>query len=357
MDVACAKQSVRAWINANTDRWPGLRAAHLVGGITSLPDDASFPPHKDLDLHLIFAEDSPLLRAEGPFMNVLEVSYQGLAIEAGIKSVADYRSAGIVLSNPEIAHHLTVDSVLYDPSGLLRDLQDDVRREYAHRRWVLARIDHERHGLAGAFASRPMAASFLGASGEVNLLGYATTFLAAVLQVARLQAPRMGSSMLLRMRAILADLDRLDLYDDVLALFGLHTVTPAQVEELLSVGLDAFDLAVEVRKTPHPAQHKLHRQLRPYFAASCRSMIDEGYHREALHWAILFALSATDVIFADGPAAAKPVYAAYQHRFLQTLGLDEIEVRNLRFSQAERLADRFFAFATEIVDRHPDVVD
>ncbi|HEY7030033.1 MAG TPA: hypothetical protein VH482_01835 [Thermomicrobiales bacterium] len=357
MNVAQAKQTVRAWIEANTARWPGLRAAHLVGGVNSLPDEAPFPANKDIDLHLVFAEDSPILRAEGPFMNILEESLARLAVEAGIKSVADYRSPGLVLCNPEIAYHLTVDSVLYDPSFLLRDLQSEVRRGYARRRWVHARIDHERHGLDRAFAMRPMAAAHLGPSGEVSILGYAMTFLTTVLQVAQLRAPRIGSGMLVRMREALSDCGRLDLYDDVLALFGLQDVTPTQVEDLLNDGIDAFDLAVAVIKTPHPAQHKMHRHLRPYFVESCGGMVAAGDHREALFWGILFCLTSTDVILADGPAAVQPAFAAYQHRFLQALGMDDAGARADRYVQAERLADRFFALAEEIIDRHPEIED
>ena len=223
MDAAQAKRTARDWIEASLWQWPGLRGAHLVGGITSMPDDAPFPPYKDVDVHLVFAEGSPALDIAGPFLNVLEVVHGGLTIEAGIKSLAEYRSADAVLANPEIAHHLTVESLLYDPDGLLRDLQAEVRRGYPRRRWVLARLEHERNGLAGALALRPLAAAGWGASGEVNLLGYTATFVAAALDVATLNPPRMGGRTYLRLRENLAAHDRLDLHEEVLALQGWGT--------------------------------------------------------------------------------------------------------------------------------------
>lgn len=58
MDARQAKQTVKAWVEANLGRWPGLRAAHLVGGITTIADDAAFPAHKDADVHLIFERQS-----------------------------------------------------------------------------------------------------------------------------------------------------------------------------------------------------------------------------------------------------------------------------------------------------------
>src|SRR5262245_36765289 len=150
MNVRQAKETARAWVEANVDAWPGLRAAHLVGGITSLPDEAPFPATKDVDVHVIVDEASAKLEVDGPGPNLLEITCGGLAIEAGVKSLADYAAAEAVLANPEIAYHLTVDSILFDPAGWLRALQEPARRDYSRRRWVLARLGHERRGFAGA---------------------------------------------------------------------------------------------------------------------------------------------------------------------------------------------------------------
>ena len=110
MDVAHTKRLARQWIEAHREQWPGLRAAHLVGGITTMPHEAPFPAYKDVDFHLVFDECSPALRSEGPFLHIIEVEYHGLLIEAGLKSATEYRSAEAVRANPVIAHHLTVDS-------------------------------------------------------------------------------------------------------------------------------------------------------------------------------------------------------------------------------------------------------
>src|SRR4051812_2498336 len=200
MNARQAKATTRAWVEANADDWPGLRAAHLVGGITSLQDEAPFPTTKDVDVHLIVDEATAALEADGPGPNILEVSYGGLSIEAGVKSVADYASAEAVLANPEIAYHLTVDSILFDPTGWLRALQEPVRRDYPRRRWVLARLAHERRGFAGALELWRSVGTMWGAWGEVNILGYTTTFLAAALAVARLCSPRLGGGTLIHLR-------------------------------------------------------------------------------------------------------------------------------------------------------------
>ena len=91
MNVAQAKQTARQWVEENVAQWPGIRAAHLVGGITSMPDEAPFPAEKDVDAHLIFDDGSPALRSTGPFTNILEVAYSGISVEAGSNRRASTR--------------------------------------------------------------------------------------------------------------------------------------------------------------------------------------------------------------------------------------------------------------------------
>jgi hypothetical protein len=357
MNAKQAKEAAAAWVAENIEQWPGIIGAHLVGGITTMPDDASFPAYKDVDVHLIFNTGSPMLDAPGPFMNILEVPYGGISIEAGIRPVSEYASADAVLANPEIAHHLTVQSVIYDPGGWLQDLQELVRLDYSRRRWVQARIDYERKGLEGAFALSERAKGMYGASGEVSILGYTTTYIGATLCVARLIAPSIGGRLWVRMRETLVQYDRLDLYDELLVLLGVKEVDQIRAQQILNEGAEAFDRAVEIRRTPHPFQHKLHRHLRPYFVESCQSMIDEGYYREALGWTTPFVMASTNVILVDGTDDEKPIYAAIQAGVLETLGMATEDALDAKFAQARQLYDQFFALADEIVASNPNVAD
>ncbi|HEX9115854.1 MAG TPA: hypothetical protein VGA61_07280 [Anaerolineae bacterium] len=106
MNAGEVKQAAKQWVAENLAAWPSLRAAHLVGSVAAAPDDAPFPAYKDVDMHLIFDEGSPMLISRGPFLHPIEAEYRGLMIEAGLKPVADYRSPEAVLANPEIADHL-----------------------------------------------------------------------------------------------------------------------------------------------------------------------------------------------------------------------------------------------------------
>jgi hypothetical protein len=359
MNVRQAKATARAWVEANAPAWPGLRAAHLVGGITSLPDEAPFPATKDVDLHLIVDEASATLEADGPGPNLLEVTYGGLAIEAGVKSETDYASAEVVLANPEIAYHLIVDSVLFDPTGWLRSLQEPVRRNYRRRRWVQARLAYERQGFAGALDLLRSVSATWGASGEVNILGYTTTFLAASLAVARVCPPRLGVHVLIHLRQHLAAQGRLDVHEEVLSLLGVRDVSPQRVEEWLHHGAEAFDLALKLRHRPHPflpGEHKLHSHLRPYVVDANRDMIAQGYHREVLPWIAALALATTDLILFAGPQDVRPRFAAQRAELLRELGFDSEAARTTKREQLPRIGERVFALAEEIVSVNPDIV-
>jgi hypothetical protein len=344
---------IRAWIAGDLERWPGLRAAHFVGGITSMPEDAQFPSHKDVDLHLVFEEGSPALAPAGPFLDVVEEEYEGLLIEAGIKPIAEYASPETVLANPEIAHHLALDSVVYDPDGVLGRLEAPVRREFARRHWVEARLDHEQRGLAAAMELLTMSRAMYGASGELNLLGYSFTFISAMFDVATLKPPSTGSGFPLRMRGVLEQHGRRDLYEEYLAVLGLSELAPERVEHHLRVGSEAFDIAARVRRTPHPFQHKLKAHLRPYFVGSCRALFDAGHHREAANWLSPFFSSSLDVIIADGDERDKRRFSSAYEAFLADLGKSSEAARSSHLQRAVRLHRECRDLAARIVaERH-----
>ena len=357
MNTGQVKQVVRTWIAEHHANYPGLVAAHLVGSITTMPEGAPFPAYRDVDLHLIFAAESPALAHGGPFSNNVETPYHGLMLEGGLKAVAEYQSAERVLANPELAHHLMVEgSILYDPDGMLARLHPHVAREFARREWVQARMAHERRGLRTTFDLLAQTHTPSG-SREVLLLGYTMTYAMALLCVATLRAPSTGSRGLLKLRDVLAEARRLDLYEATLELMGVAASRPTSVARLLAEGLAAFDLAVQVKRTPHPFGHKMHAHLRPYLEQACASLIADGLHREALFWLTPFYLAACDIIGVDGPEPERRRFAARLVGFLEAIDMGCAAVRAARLEQARQLHERFFVLAAKLVDQHPSIID
>jgi hypothetical protein len=194
-------------------------------------------------------------------------------------------------------------------------------------------------------------------SGAYGLLAYPFIFVAAALWVAALRPPRLGSHLLVHLRGLLEEFGRAPLYEEILDLLNPRTVTPARVEALFAEGVEAFDLAVRVRRTPHPFQHKLYPHLRPYFVASCRDMLAAGQHREALAWVTAYILSCGDVMLADGPAELKPHYKARQEAFLAEMGYTSIAAAEARADRARTLQAACFALADTVMSTHPGIRD
>ncbi len=85
--------------------------------------------------------------------------------------------------------------------------------------------------------------------------------------------------------------------------------------------------------------------------------MDEGYHCEAMAWLIPFYLASTDVIMVDGPDVEKSAFAERSTRLLREMGMDTAEARTARMEQAQMLYDQCFTLASDIIAKHPDMVD
>ena len=198
---------------------------------------------------LLFAtstkNDSPTLMQDGPMPNIQEVAVDGVSLEMGIKPVSNYATPEIILSNPELAFHFTVDSSLYDPEGWLGGLCREVIPRYADREWVDRRLDHECLGYVRSVGLRPMANQLLGPSGELSVLGDCTTFLAGAPTIAALRPPKIGSRLFVTIRDYLAEIDRLDLHERLLGIFGFDRISTPEAQEMLVETARFFDLVLE----------------------------------------------------------------------------------------------------------------
>ena len=347
------KRLVRDWVAQQALRWPDLRAAHLTGGITALADDDLFPAEKDVDLHLIFPEQSAVLQTEA--VPLLETQYAGLAIEAGLKPMTWYRSPHAVLGNPEIAYHLTRETILFDPAGHLLALQPEVRRRYAEPDFVQERIAWERRGQDGAFGLYEQLAQTAGPVAALNVMGYTATFGAAALVVARLAPPRQGGRVFLYLRQELAQVGRLDLYEAILATLGLASFDAPAVQHFLREASEQFDMAVKLRESGRwpedafgPFRHKLHRHLRPYFVQTCQELLHQGWAREAMGWVMPYHLATSDVLLAVSPGSEHGWLRQRQSALQQALGKESAAQRQVAIVGLRDLYAELFAEADKL---------
>lgn len=351
--VRKVKSLVRDWVTQQALQWPELWAAHLTGGITALEDDDIFPAEKDVDLHLIFPDQSAVLHTDA--MPLLETQFAGLAIEAGLKPMTWYRSPQAVLGNPEIAYHLTRDVILFDPGGHLLALLPEVRRRYAEPDFVRERIAWERRGQDGAFRLYEQVEQTAGPATALNLMGYTVTFAAAAMSVSTLQPPRQGGRVFLHLRQGLAQADRLDLHEEVLQALGLASFDAPTTQYFLREATEQFDMAVKLRESGRwpestfgPFRHKLHRHLRPYFVRTCQDLLHGGWPREAMGWVLPYHLATSDALLAASPASEHDWLRQRQRNLQHVLGMESRAQRENAVARLRAVYSQIFAVANEL---------
>ncbi len=347
MTVAETIAVVREWFERHGRYMRGCRAAHLMGGITALPHDAPFATYRDVDIAIITSEEPK--DAE----DLLEVSYRNLIIEGGFYRPDRYHSAEGLLASPELAPHLAVDSVLYDPEGLLAGVQPIVAREYPRRRWVMARCEWEKRDALQMLDQLEHVESL--DDYMLTLYMLVGSSLCGLLAVASLQVPT-NRRCLANARELLRQAGRPELHDALLDLLGHANINRQEVDAWWEPAGAMFDRAVAVKRSPSPFGFKLHAHIRPYLVEGTRELIEGGFHREAM-WVFGIAyLMCNAAIQNDGNVDEKPYYQARYHKILGSLATDTLAGRQARALRARRLADELFVVADELVACNPLVV-
>lgn len=346
MKVGQVIDLAREWVDVEGSQLPGFCGAHLMGSLNYSPRDALFPPYKDVDLNLVFQG------AQG--WAVHDEFYKGLILEYGSVSAERYRSPELVLSDPELASNLAVNSVLSDPMGMLAGLHEIVAQEYSRRRWVQARCQAEKHRTLQSLdelghTSTP-AEAFV--SLWDSLVG-----LAGLIAIADLKPPTHRRCLIL-MKHVLETWNRSDLQEETLEVYGCAHMSRTQVNSYLQDCARAFDRAVEVTRTSIPfGGWKLHAHVRPYLVEGAQEMIDEGHHREAMFWiAPAFVLSNT-AIQLDAPEGDKPRFQANLNHLLFDMGFSTSGDLGSRLQRAKELTENVFHVADDIVSRNTKVID
>jgi hypothetical protein len=342
-------ERTKEWVRIQAEHLPGFLGAHLMGGITLMALSDPFPTYRDVDLHMILKDGSDI-----PGENT-EVLYNGLMIEAGYRRQMDYGSPEVVLSDPVVAGHMAVPSILSDPRGYLSQLHEVVSREYARRRWVLARCEAEKHEAI----SRLETISHIPDPDPISafeLLGYSGTYLAAVLSLASLKAIT-GRRSSIQMRGILESLGRADLYERLLKVVGIGQVSRSQVERYLQDAAEAFDLAVKVKRSPHPFGHKMYAHLRPYLVRGSTEMMDEGYYREAMGWTMAFYGASMQIIKTDAPSQLTSTMQAMFDECMKQLGLDGTVPWETRIEETKAIFREAFILADKTIACNPAIFD
>jgi hypothetical protein len=341
MKVSEVIELAKEWVEAEAAQQPGFLAAHLGGSLSSLDKEADFPLYRDLDLYLISQAESE--RQIRPYF------HKGLMVDALYSTPRYYQSAAAVLANPHLAHHLAAETIIADPTGMLEALHQPVKRDFARRKWVAARLAYEKKELI-----EPLLAP---AHFTTLTLYLVIMNLGGMIAVAHLKNPTHRRSLIL-LKEILQEQEDATLHDEALQILGSAHMSQEQVAAYLPDVQEAFRRAVAVYQTPIPhVGIKLRPDREPYYVAASQEMIAEGHHREAMLWIVGTIHLANTAIQNDAPPAEKAYFQAKYENLLHGLGLRKAEDWQHRQQQLQKLTTRFFNFADRMVAGSPSIKD
>jgi hypothetical protein len=286
MLASTARDIAAEWVAAQHGRFLG---AYLTGSVARLPPDAPLPRTSDVDLFVVTAgTDAP--------PKVGKFRFQGVLLEVSGVAEADLASADDVLSSYHLAGAFRTDTILDDPTGLLRRLQVTVGAAFADPVWVRRRMADVRHRIESGLASADPDAPF-----AVQVQGW--LFPTGVTCHLPLVATLRNPTIRLRYPAVRAALGaHRDVYEELLELLGADGLTASTVRGHLDALAATFDATVPVARTKFPFSSDISAVARPIAIDGSRDLIDAGDHREAMFWIVATLARCHQILAADDPA-------------------------------------------------------
>ena len=347
--VRQARDVAAHWVAEHASRDPRFAGAYLSGSAAWLPADAPLPLGSDVDVMVVTEGAAPRAKLgkfphHGVLLEVTYVPWDRLASPEAV--LGSYHLAG-AFRDPSAA------TLLADPTGRLAPLYTAISGEFARRRWVRRRCAQARRrvrdGLRGLNVARPW-----------HELALAFAFPAGVtchvLLTAALRNPTVRLRYL-RVRELLAEHDRLELYEELLTLLGCARMTPGRVARHLRAMTEVFDLTVPVAVTPHPFSSDITPEARPIAVDAAERLVADGYHREAVFWILTTYARCLTILATDGSEALRARCAPGFHELLADLQLTSRARVRQRAREVVGLLPRLDRVAEEVQAAHPGVRD
>jgi hypothetical protein len=344
MFVQAAKALARQWVEAEGSKTPGFAGAFLHGSINWLADDAILSPTSDVDVMVVL--DGPL-----PTVKLGKFMYQGLLLEVSYLPLAEVQSPEVILGQSHMAGSFQGASVIADPTGQLTQVQAEVSKEYAQRRWIYARCEDARTKVLRNLQGVQMDAPW---PDQVTAWLFGTGVTTHILLVAGLKNPTVRKRYS-AVRDLLTEYDHLYFYEPLLALLGCAQMTRSQVTEHLTALAAVFDVAKEVIKTPFPFAADLSDLSRPVAIDGSRELIERGDHREAVFWIVATYARCLKVLDHDASVALQEQFMPGFQHLLATLGITALADLQQRAEQVKEFLPRIGEVAEALIKANPKI--
>jgi hypothetical protein len=264
-----AIHAASVWLERLKGEVVGYRGAWVAGSVARLKPHEVVPAGSDVDVMVIADVEGHLGKS----------IRDGLVIEGTVLPAARALDAQIVLGDYHLAPGLVHARILDDPYGDIARVQQAVLERYRDPATVRARLDHVEERVRATLASARTA----GSSGErLNAWQFGVGQIAHMILVGALENPTVRKRYVAAAR-VMEQYGEEVAYERLLRLAGINRIARPAVEALARE-LDSLLMRVGplAEGSTWRFASDIASPMRPMVMNGIRTMIAEGWHREAM---------------------------------------------------------------------------
>lgn len=344
MRVGVARRVARDWVTENVRNEDWFRGAYFSGSTVEMPDEAELPTGSDVDIMVVTGATDPPPKL-GKFL------FRDVLLEVTYLSWHELTSKEAVFTNYHLANAFRLNTIIFDPTGYLHELQSEVSSCFTHYEWVRRRCENARQKAMRGIQSLDATAPW---HDQVNGWLFPTGITTHVLLVAALRNPTVRLRYL-AVREVLKKYDHSYLYPELLQLLGCADMTSQRALEHLGELAHTFDAAAQVARTEFPFSSDITPIARPIAIDAAQELIKEGNHREAVFWMMATFARCHKILAADARELhvnRLPFFTA----MVRDLGITSFDDLVERGEQVLCFLPRLWGVAEAIMEANPDIV-
>ncbi|WP_019535373.1 hypothetical protein [Paenibacillus ginsengihumi] len=342
MKIGEARQAAADWVHKYAGREEWFVGAYFSGSTVGRPDGEELSSASDIDVVVVISHDEAPMKP-GKFI------YRDALLEVTYLSRSELSSPEAVLASYHLAGSFRTDTIIADPTGQLRELQREVSRCFAERKWVRRRSEHVlqkiEHGLRSLDETAPL-------HDQATAWLFPTGVMAHAPLVAALRNPTVRLRYLAA-RGVLEEFGFADRYGELLELLGCAGMTPQRVRHHVDALARTFDAAARAARTPFFFSTDITPAARPIVIDGSIQLIRAGNHREAVFWIAATFARCHKILAADALPQAKEALVPAFEELLADLGAATAEARRRRAGEALRYLPRLRETAEAIASARP----
>ncbi len=302
-----ARRLAETWLHQELAHYPEAVGTIIAGSARTRAPEAPHPAGSDIDLFtFVEATVPPDIFEPRHRFAPRKLAYRGVVLEPSFHEVHQLDDPFTVAGHLHLGPLFAEPCILFDPTGRLLDVANQVAADFHRRDLVHQRLEQ---ALAAAdpgapYGGVPDAPGISDPCWHNVAHAFAIMRCAVPILAANLTPPTTRRSLVVA-REILRGIGREDIANELLRLLGSLSLDRSEVEALADEAEQIYDLAVTVRRTAVPLDWNVSPDARTLERAAIREMIAAGDHREAMMQLLLVRTIAQGLIENDGDETAR----------------------------------------------------